>query len=56
MLVVDDGRKLVRIINVPTPYVTNVAFNPLEANVVFVTGAFEQWKAPFPGAVYRWTR
>jgi gluconolactonase len=56
LLVVDDGRKLVRIINVPTPYVTNVAFNPLEANVVFVTGAFEQWKAPFPGAVYRWRR
>jgi gluconolactonase len=55
LLVVDDGRKLVRVINVPTPYVTNVAFNPLEANVVFVTGAFEQWKAPFPGAVYRWT-
>jgi gluconolactonase len=56
LLVVDDGRKLVRVINVPTPYVTNVAFNPLEANVVFVTGAFEQWKAPFPGAVYRWSR
>jgi sugar lactone lactonase YvrE len=55
LLVVDDGRKLVRVINVPTPYVTNVAFSPLEANVVFVTGAFEQWKAPFPGAVYRWT-
>jgi gluconolactonase len=56
LLVVDDGRKLVRVINVPTPYVTNVAFNPREPNVVFVTGAFEQWKAPFPGAVYRWTR
>jgi gluconolactonase len=56
LLVVDDGRKLVRVINVPTPYVTNLAFNPLEADVVFVTGAFEQWKAPFPGAVYRWSR
>jgi gluconolactonase len=56
LLVADDGRKLVRIINVPTPYVTNVAFSPREANVVFVTGAFEQWKAPFPGAVYRWRR
>ena len=49
LLVVDDDRKLVRIINVPTPYVTNMAFDPLEANVVFVTGAFEQWKPPFPG-------
>jgi sugar lactone lactonase YvrE len=54
LLVVNDDRKLVRIISVPTPYVTNVAFDPLEANVVFITGAFEQWKPPFPGAVYRW--
>jgi gluconolactonase len=56
LLVVDEDRKLVRVINVPTPYVTNVAFDPFEANVVFVTGAFEQWKPPFPGAVYRWAR
>jgi sugar lactone lactonase YvrE len=56
LLVVDEDRKLVRIISVPTPYVTNVAFDPLEANVVFITGAFEQWKPPFPGAVYRWAR
>jgi sugar lactone lactonase YvrE len=56
LLVVDEDRKLVRVISVPTPYVTNVAFDPLEANVVFVTGAFEQWKPPFPGAVYRWAR
>ena len=56
VLVVDETRKLVRLIAVPTPYVTNVAFDPLEANVVFITGAFEQWNPPFPGAVYRWTR
>lgn len=56
LLVVDEDKKLVRIISVPTPYVTNVAFDPLETNVVFVTGAFEQWKPPFPGAVYRWVR
>ncbi|HEY3786218.1 MAG TPA: SMP-30/gluconolactonase/LRE family protein [Steroidobacteraceae bacterium] len=55
LLVVDDTRKLVRIIAVPTPYVTNVAFDPHAGNVVFVTGAFEQWKPPFPGALYRWT-
>ncbi len=54
LLVVAEDRKLVRVITVPTPYVTNVAFDPLEANVVFVTGAFEQWKPPFAGAVYRW--
>jgi len=56
LLVADEHKKLVRVITVPTPFVTNVAFDPLEANVVFITGAFEQWKPPFPGAVYRWTR
>jgi len=54
LLIVNDEGKLVRIISVPTPYVTNMAFDPLHANAVFVTGAFEQWKAPFHGAVYRW--
>jgi len=52
VLVVGDDKKVVRVITVPTPYVTNVAF---EENVVFITGAFEQWKPPFAGAVYRWT-
>jgi gluconolactonase len=52
LLVVSDDKKLVRVITLPTPYVTNLAF---DGDVVFVTGAFEQWKPPFPGAVYRWT-
>jgi gluconolactonase len=52
VLVVNEDRKLVRIIEVPTPYVTNMAFGP--AGAVFVTGAFEQWKPPYPGVVYRW--
>jgi gluconolactonase len=56
VLVVSEDKKLVRAIEVPTPYVTNLAFGPDGANIVFVTGAFEQWKAPFPGAVYRWSR
>jgi len=56
VLVVDEDRKLVRTIEVATPYVTNIAFGPDGANIVFVTGAFEQWKPPYPGAVYRWTR
>jgi len=51
VLVVGDDRKLVRVITVPTPFVTNMAF---ERNTVFITGAFEQWKPPFAGAVYRW--
>jgi sugar lactone lactonase YvrE len=56
VLVVDEDKKLVRTIDVPTPYVTNLAFGPNGADTVFVTGAFEQWKEPYPGAVYRWTR
>jgi gluconolactonase len=56
VLVVDEQRRLVRTIEVATPYVTNIAFGPNGADTVFVTGAFEQWKPPYPGAVYRWTR
>jgi sugar lactone lactonase YvrE len=55
VLVVNEDKKLIRTITVPTPYVTNVAFGPESTGVVFVTGAFEQWKPPFPGAVYRCT-
>jgi gluconolactonase len=54
VLVVNDGKKLIRTITVPTRYVTNIAFGtPRDA--VFITGVFEQWKAPFAGVVYRWT-
>jgi gluconolactonase len=52
VLVVNGEGALVRTISVPTPFVTNLAFGT--DGVVFVTGAFDQWKAPFPGAVYRW--
>ena len=53
VLVVSEDKRLVRTLEVPTPYVTNIAFGP--GGAVFVTGAFEQWKPPYPGAVYRWT-
>ena len=56
VLVVNDERKLVRMIEVPTPYVTNVNFGADGANTLYITGAFEQFKTPYPGAVYRWTR
>jgi gluconolactonase len=56
VLVVAEDKKLVRTIEVPTPYVTNMAFGPDGAGMVFVTGAFEQWKPPFPGVVYLWTQ
>ncbi len=56
VLVVSEDKRLVRTIEVPTPYVTNVGFGPGGADTLYITGAFEQWKPPFPGAVYRWTR
>ena len=56
VLVVSDGRKLVRIITVPTPYVTNMNFGADGASTLYITGVFDPWKAPFPGAVYRWSK
>jgi sugar lactone lactonase YvrE len=56
VLVVSDGKKLVRTITVPTPYVTNVNFGADGANTLYITGVFDPWKAPFPGAVYRWIK
>jgi gluconolactonase len=56
VLVVDDAKKLVRIIEVPTPYVTNVNFGAHGADTVYITGVFDPWKAPYPGAVYQWTK
>jgi gluconolactonase len=55
VLVVDDEKKLVRTVRVPTPYVTNMNFGPDGAHTLYITGVFDPWKAPFPGAVYRWT-
>jgi sugar lactone lactonase YvrE len=56
VLVVSADKKLVRIITVPTPYVTNMNFGEDGAGTVYITGVFDPWKAPFPGAVYRWTK
>jgi sugar lactone lactonase YvrE len=52
VLVVTPERKLVRIIKVPTPNVTNMNFG---GKTVYITGVFDPWKAPYPGAVYAWT-
>jgi gluconolactonase len=56
VLVVNEQKKLVRIVNVPTPYVTNVGFGSNGSDTLYITGAFDPWKPPFPGAVYRWTQ
>jgi gluconolactonase len=54
VLVVDEAPHLIRLIEVRTPFVTNMAFGPDGA--VFVTGLFDQWNPPYPGFVFRWTR
>jgi gluconolactonase len=56
VLVVNEAGKLVRAITVPTPYVTNMNFGADGADTVYITGVFDPWKAPFPGAVYRWRK
>jgi gluconolactonase len=53
VLVVGENRHVLRTINVAVPYVTNIAFGPDGARTVFVTGAFDQWKPPYKGGVYR---
>jgi sugar lactone lactonase YvrE len=55
VLVVDDAKKLQRTIEVPTAFVTNMAFGADGAHTVYITGAFDQFSPPFPGAVYQWT-
>jgi len=56
ILVVNGDKKLQRIITVPTPYVTNLNFGTDGADTLYITGVFDPWKAPFPGAVYRWKK
>jgi len=56
VLVVDEAGKLVRIVTVPTRYVTNVNFGANGADTLYITGVFDQFKAPYAGAVYRWTK
>jgi gluconolactonase len=56
VLVVDAAKRLLRSIEVPTPYVTNINFGGDGAATLYITGVFDPWKAPFPGAVYQWTR
>jgi len=56
VLVVSGRKKLVRIIEVGTRNVTNVAFGPSGAGfAVYITGTFNQWVPPYPGSVYRWS-
>ncbi len=56
VLVVDEAKKLLRIVTVPTRSVTNVNFGADGAATLYITGVFDQFKAPYRGAVYRWTK
>jgi sugar lactone lactonase YvrE len=55
VLVVSEDKTRVRSIDVPSRYVTNMNFGP-DAATVYITAAIDPWKAPYPGAVYRWTK
>jgi sugar lactone lactonase YvrE len=52
VLVVDAKGDWIRTLSVPFQYVTNVALNPDDEGVVYVTAAEDAWKAPYGGAVY----
>jgi gluconolactonase len=54
VLIVDADKKLVRSIDVPTRFVTNLAFGAAGTGTVFITGTFDQWQAPYKGVVYSW--
>lgn len=55
VLIVSENKQLLRTIEVPTPFVTNLEFGPSGTDTLFITGVFDQFHAPFAGAVYRWT-
>ena len=54
VLIVSEDRQRVRSIEVPTRYVTNLAFGAAGTGTVFITGTFDQWQAPYTGVVYSW--
>jgi gluconolactonase len=51
VLIVDGQRHLVRAVSVPASFVTNIGFGP--AGECYVTATFDEWHAPYPGALYR---
>lgn len=56
ILVVDEHKKLVRIVRVPTRNVTNMGFGADGADTLYITGVFDQFKPPYQGVVYRWSK
>jgi gluconolactonase len=54
VLVADRNAKLVRIVNVPGQYVTNVNFGPT-VSTLYITAALDPNNQPYPGEVYEVT-
>ena len=54
VLVVGEDRKLIRTIEVPVRFVTNLGFGAPGTGAVFVTAVADEWHAPYAGGVYRW--
>lgn len=52
VVVAEPKGTLVRILQIPAPYVTNLTFGETE-QVIFVTAAIDAWTEPYPGRVYR---
>jgi sugar lactone lactonase YvrE len=55
VLVVDQDAKLVRMVEVPARYVTNINFGPT-VDTLYITSTIDEWNAPYPGEVYEATR
>jgi sugar lactone lactonase YvrE len=53
VLIVDESKRLLGLVTVPTRYVTNVNFGAEGAHTLYITGVSDQFKPPFRGAVYR---
>jgi sugar lactone lactonase YvrE len=49
--VTDPEGKLMRMVEVPGLYVTNISFGADET-MLYVTAATDAWTSPFPGEVY----
>lgn len=51
VIVASPEAELIRTLDVPAPYVTNLTFGATE-EVVFITAATDAWEPPYPGKVF----
>ncbi len=55
VLVATADAQLVRTIELPERFVSNIAFGADGVASLYITAVSDQWQAPYPGHVYRWT-